>query len=185
MNNNAPRSTPKSLVTFPVARLLSVLVAGMFSLAGCGVSIIGDNGNNGGGGGGTGGPPPPEAFIALSLVNLTNTTVVAELYVSTNALANPAEDLFDDDNLFTDRVGIAATGLLAPLSSDDVEIPCTPDLVVGTAGGRFLDNETGELLGTGSQRVLQQGLVFDCGARVTLLYRSLGSDEFTVDISLE
>jgi hypothetical protein len=155
----------------------------LVALPGCGVSVIVDDGN--GGGGGNGGPPPPEEFIALNLVNLTTATVEAEVFVSTNALENPTEDLFVSENEFTDMVGIAATGLLAPLSSDDVEIPCTADLVVGTAGGRFLDNETGELLGTGTQRVLQQGLVFDCGARVTLLYRSEGDDVFTVDISLE
>jgi len=70
-----------------------------------------------------------------------------------------------------------------PQSTDSVEVPCVDGMVVATTGGVFRDPDTGEELGTGNQRILQQGLVFDCEAEITFVYR-LEGDVYEVVVTL-
>ena len=128
--------------------------------------------------------PQPGPVVTLRLANLTEAAVEAEIYVSTNALDNTPDTLFVEENLFTEGIGLAATGLLAPLSTDVAEMACTNGMVLGTAGGSFCNPQTGAELGTGSPRILQQGLVFDCNAEITLVYRVEGGS-YSVDLTLE
>ena len=142
--------------------------------------------NNPGNGDETGTNPLPDdqQIVALRLANLTDAAVDVEIYVSTNGEHNTAETLFVEENLYTDGIGLAATGLLAPESADSVEIDCTEGMVIGTTGGTFYDVETGDELGVGSARILQHGLVFDCAARITLVFRE-ENGEYTAELKLE
>jgi len=128
--------------------------------------------------------PAPDQGIVLRLANLTDAAVDTELFMTTNATSNAMAELFVEENRLIDGVGIAATGLLAPLSSDEIALPCTEELTIGTSGGRFLDQETGEVLGTGTVRILQRGLVLDCGDEISLLYHRDG-ETYAVDVLLE
>ena len=128
--------------------------------------------------------PGPGPVVTLRLANLTEAAVEAEIYISTNAAHNTTETLFVEENLFTEGIGLAATGLLAPLSTDAAEMACTNGMVLGTAGGTFCDPQTGAELGAGAPRILQQGLVFDCNAEITLVY-SFENGAYRVNLTLE
>ena len=73
--------------------------------------------------------------------------------------------------------------MLVPNSTDSVQVACVADMLVATTGGVFRDPDSGEDLGTGPERILQEGLVFDCGAEITFVYRMV-DDEFTVVVTL-
>ena len=55
---------------------------------------------------------------------------------------------------------------------------------MGVAGGVFLDAELGTELGVGTPRVVQEGLVFDCGAVITFTYKIEGA-RYTAVVDLE
>lgn len=152
------------------------------AVAGCGLDVTVGRNNNGNDNGA--GQPPPEKIVTVQLANLTDAAVETSLYVSTNALADPATELFVPKNLFTKRVGVAATGLIPPLDVDTVEIECGDELTIGTSDARFLDQETGDELGQGNRRIIQLGLVFDCGDAITFIYdRENGA--YFVDLNIE
>jgi len=128
--------------------------------------------------------PVPEEPLVVRLANTTAVAVDAQVYVSTNAFDNTADTLFVEENLFSEGIGLAATGLLAPTTTDIAEMACTTGFVLGTAGGSFRDPETGAELGKGTPRILQQGLVFDCNAQITFMY-SLEDGVYSVYMALE
>ncbi len=166
----------KGLFVGVLAGLLTVLPA-------CSVTLPG---NTGGGDGNTGENPVPEdkKIVSLRMANLTDAAVDVEIYVSSNGEHITPETLFVEGNLYTDGIGLAATGLLAPDSADSVDIECSEGMVIGTTGGTFYEVETGEELGVGSARILQHGLVFDCGARVTLVFRE-ENGVYSAELQLE
>ncbi|MCB9866444.1 MAG: hypothetical protein H6816_07405 [Phycisphaerales bacterium] len=127
--------------------------------------------------------PTPGPSVAIRFANLTDLAVLADVYVSTNGADLSPDALFVSDNLLMDGVGLASTGVLVPQSTDSVEVPCVDGMVVATTGGVFRDPDTGEELGTGNQRILQQGLVFDCEAEITFVYR-LEGDVYEVVVTL-
>jgi hypothetical protein len=145
-------------------------------MVGCGGTVIIDPGNNGGNG-------PDDDTVILRIQNSTRAAVRPQIYVGTNGADATADNLFVPENIYTNGVGLAGSGLMAPVSADDVEVPCFADLVIGTPGGEFLDDETGESLGSGPRRILQQGLVFDCGAEITLTFRET-EDGYTTTVEL-
>ena len=63
----------------------------------------------------------------------------------------------------------AETGVVGPGLTDYVEVECTGTLALGTPGGLFLDQETGEELGAGTQQYLRSTLTL-CGRLVTITY---------------
>ena len=156
--------------------LLALIPAG---LTGCGVDLTVGIGGSGGAD-----QLPPEQRVEIKLVNRTDAAIETALFVSTNALENPATDLFIPENLFTNRVGVAATGLIPPFGTDMVDIECGEQLTIGTAQSRFLDQETGDPLGVGSSRVIELGPVFDCGDRISFIYDRQGG-EYLVDLTIE
>lgn len=129
-------------------------------------------------------PAPISDTVELRLVNLTSSALEAQIYIDTNGSSATPETLFTPANLFTDKIGLAASGLIAPAGSDTAEIDCFDGLVLGTDGGSFLDVETGQELGSGEPRLLQQGFVFDCDDEITLIYR-FTSGGYQVDVNLE
>ncbi len=128
--------------------------------------------------------PTPESAVALRLVNTTDQAVETQVYVSSNGLADPEADLFTPRRLYTGSIGVAASGVLLPNATDTVTIPCSEGMVIGTAGGLFLDAEDGSEAGQGSPRIVQEGWVFDCQDRVTFVYRTVDG-EFVADVLLE
>jgi len=129
-------------------------------------------------------PPADATTVVVQLVNETTVVVETQFYAAAN-LTNPSPaDLFVPENLMTNGVGVASTGLLIPRTADDVEIPCTQNLVLGVAGGRFLDPDLGTEIGQGTRRIVPAGWVFDCGAVIVFTYKgeSIG---YSVDVNLE
>ena len=181
------------LAQLPVRRgdspwLAMLFVASLlWTLPACDVTVglPNDNGSEGSDGGDA--EPPatiPDPIITLHLANRTDFVVEPQIFVSTNGPGATAETLFVESNGFTEGIGLAASGLMAPDSVDVAEVKCVEGLVIGTTGGRFLDAETGDELGIGLLRILQEGLVFDCGAEIALIFR-LENGEFTTSVALE
>jgi hypothetical protein len=127
--------------------------------------------------------PTPGPTVTIRFANLTDLAVLADVYVSTNGADLDPEVIFTDDNQLTEGVGLASTGVLVPQSTDETEVACIDGIVVATTGGEFRDADTGESLGVGPQRILQEGLVFDCGAIITFVYR-LDAGVFNVVVTL-
>lgn len=168
---------------------ISLLVA----LPACDVAIVppNDNGSGGGGAGDGSGSgdseppaPVPDPTVTLDLANRTGFVVEAQIFISTNGPGVTPETFFVDSNAFTEGIGLASSGLMAPDSVDVADIKCGEGLVIGTTGGRFLEVETGDEVGVGPPRILQEGLVFDCGSEIALVFR-LENGQFTVSVTLE
>lgn len=139
-------------------------------LAGCSIQFgPGDgNGNDNG---------DPVQAVTIRFENATTMAAVdVEFYATNDEIDTLPDDLFVSGNLFKENIGVAGSGLIQPLMFDQIEFPCTNDLVIGTTGGTFLDNESGEDLGTGTQIVAQETLLGLCGGTVTLLYFREGSE---------
>ncbi len=110
---------------------------------------------------------PKTAIVTIRFRNLAvDEAVNVEFYATNEPLVSLPDDLFVERNLVTAGVGIAGTGILEPLRDDTVEFPCTEHLVVGTLGGTFLDNETGETRGTGVARWAQDAALGLCGHKI-------------------
>lgn len=113
----------------------------------------------------------PDDVVTVRFRNSTlDEAVDVEFYVANELLANIPDDLFVSQNLFTASLGVAGTGIVTPLREDVITLPCSLDLTIGTLGGRFLDNETGEVRGQGVRRWLEERPLGLCGAVVTFEY---------------
>ena len=102
-------------------------------------------------------------FRNFSLVDAVN----VEFFATNETLATVPDDLFVDDHRTNASIGVAGTGLLEPAHSDAIVFLCTEDLVIGTTGGTFIDNDTGEVRGTGDRRWVQAKAIGLCGRTVT------------------
>ncbi len=151
---------------------------------GCDVSFQPNPDDGSGGDSDQDNPTPVADNVELRLLNLTSSALEAQIYLGTNGPDATPANLFVSANLYTERIGLAATGLLPPAGSDTALIDCVDGLVIGTDGGRFLDTETGQELGRGEPRLLQRGFVFDCDDEITLIYRFTNGG-YQVDVNLE
>ncbi|MBN1513003.1 MAG: hypothetical protein JXB13_13390 [Phycisphaerae bacterium] len=127
---------------------------------------------------------PGDASVLVRFVNETNSVVEVQFHATLDDIGSSEESLFAPQYLVIDGIGVAGTGLLIPRSADTIEWHCSDGLVIGVAGGRFLDPDSGAELGTGTPRMVQQGLVFDCGATITFTYQETGYG-YTVSVSHE
>jgi len=110
---------------------------------------------------------PATPIVTIRFRNVAvNEAVNVEFYATNDPTVTLPDDLFVPENSITTSVGVAGTGLLQPLQDDTIEFPCTPDLVVGTLGGTFLDNETGEVIGSGVARWAQETALGLCGYKI-------------------
>jgi len=110
---------------------------------------------------------PPTTVVTIRFRNLAvDEAVNVEFYATNDPLVALPDDLFVEANLVTVSIGIAGMGLLEPLSEDTLEFPCTEHLVVGTLGGTFLDNETGERRGAGVTRWAENVALGLCGHKI-------------------
>ncbi len=116
---------------------------------------------------------PPPRMVTIQFANLSTTEAVnVDFYLSYERMEFMPNGLFVSGNFFTEGVGVAGTGVIEPRSSDSIEIECTEFLSIGTTGGRFVDGESGESLGVGVPRWLQEGPLAICDGEVTFVYRS-------------
>lgn len=114
-----------------------------------------------------------QALVRVRFLNLTSANAVdVEFYASNEPVATLPDDLFVPANRITASIGVAGTGILQPANQDTIEFPCTPTLTLGTLGGSFVDNETGEPRGTGTARWAQEQPLGLCGGVVTFVYSS-------------
>lgn len=157
-------------------RLKALLLFGCaWAAAGGGCVITIDPPPGGGGGDGSGGA----GVITIRVVNMTNTTLDPEIYVSATAVSS--EELFQPERKYT-RFGVGTLGLIGPASSDDFSLSCADVRVIGTLGGRFGD-DLNNPEGSGRRIVLTQDLNIFCGDRVTFTY-SRTTDGFTTSFDV-
>jgi len=114
---------------------------------------------------------PTQRTVTVRFRNLAvDEAVDVEFYASNVTLETLPESLFVDQNAVSAGIGIAGTGILEPLREDSLEVPCGESLVLGTLGGSFLDNESGELLGHGVARWVSDAPIGLCGRGVLFEY---------------
>ena len=136
-----------------------------------------------------------EAFSAVAEILLRSVVLVVgqsrrfriaevEFYVEQEPIDNIPDDLFVAANLITRSIGVAGSGLIPPRSADEITLDCNADLIFGTRGGRFLDAESGDEVGAGEPRWVQEGPLGLCGAVVAIEFFRDGS-EFHTRITFE
>lgn len=116
---------------------------------------------------------PPAAADVVTVrfrVFTSNEAVDVAFFATNDPLEVLPDDLFLPANAFSASIGLAGTGIVPPLSEDVIVFPCSETLTLGTTGGRFLDSETGDLLGTGVARWATEGPLGLCGSIVTFEY---------------
>ena len=113
----------------------------------------------------------PEGYVTVRFRNLSVFEAVdVEFFATNESLGNLSEDLFNPANLVTANIGVAGTAIIQPWQVDVVEFPCSDALTLGTQGGRFVDDESGEFRGVGTPRWAQEGPLALCGSVVTFEY---------------
>ncbi len=127
---------------------------------------------------------PGDDEVRVVFRNFSTEAVNVQFYATNSALTSLPDDLFVDANLVTVSIGLAGSALLGPAQMDTIFFECTDNLVIGTGGGAFLDDESGEMVGQGPQRYARQGPQFSCGASIVYTYDEDGS-EFTVTQSIQ
>lgn len=116
---------------------------------------------------------PMQKTVTVDFWNLSTAEAVdVEFFAANEPLAMVPDDLLVPAHRVTASIGVAGTGILEPGNRDSIEFPCTDALTIGTAGGRFLDNETGEFIGAGTPRWVQEQPLGLCGSTVTLIFTS-------------
>ncbi len=109
-------------------------------------------------------------FVFFMWVFADTEAVNVEFYSATGPLATLPDDLFVEENLVTVDIGVAGTGILEPFDTDSLLLPCGSELIIGTTGGTFSDNGSGEVRGTGDARWIQASAVGFCGREVVFDY---------------
>ena len=118
--------------------------------------------------------------VLIRFRNFSQTDAVnVEFFASNAPLAALPDDLFVDEHRTSVSIGVAGTGILQPLRSDEILFPCTADLVIGTTGGTFIDDDSGEVRGEGDMRWSQDAAVGLCGRRVTFGFGPVDDDFIT------
>ncbi|MFQ5413561.1 MAG: hypothetical protein ACE5E6_03785 [Phycisphaerae bacterium] len=113
--------------------------------------------------------------VVIEFRNLTEQVVNVQFYTTSRPVELLPDDLFDDPaNAMTTGIGLGGSGDLGPFLDDAIMLPCPDGVVVGTLGGEFRDNETGEVGGTGDTRWAQQGAQFSCNATIIFEYDEVG-----------
>ena len=123
----------------------------------------------------------PDETVTIRFRNLTvNEAIDVEFHASALPLMTLPDDLLVVENLVTASIGVAGTGIIQPLSEDMIQYSCSPGLTIGTAGGSFMDYETGEPRGSGTPRWVEEGPLALCGGVVTFEFAGEGTDSSTI-----
>lgn len=147
----------------------------------CAVSVP-DTGGTGAGDDGGAEPVPPPSTIHMQFANASDTYAAdVQFYASATPVTNPATELFVPEKRIVGNLGFAGTGFIPAGQVDTTEANCSWAVVVGTLGGRFLDQETGQEVAHGEQRLFRLGEGYSCGDTITFRFRPDGQ---TVSIQL-
>ena len=137
-------------------------------------------------------PTSGDNQISIGFRNFATTEAVRlEFYLATGPLDALPGDLFLVENLIGgdneidgQGIGVANQAILEPQQQDWISVACDQDFAVGTTGGTFLDEESGELRGVGTMRWAQEGAQFACGAVIVFEYAPDG-DGFTTTLLID
>lgn len=122
--------------------------------------------------------------VTIRFRNFARVDAVDVQFFATNEpLMLLPDELFVPENSFTRDVGIVGLGIIERLREDTITFPCSESLAIGTLGGRFLDNDTGDHRGEGVPRWAQQGPLALCGSVVTFEF-SGGDGEFNTNLKI-
>lgn len=167
------KSLLKSWVGLGVA---SIFLGGLFAAGGCGIEFTTprDLPNDGVMG-------APEVVTVRFRNFSLEMAVNVQFHATNEVLAVLPDDLLVDANLISSMIGVAGTGIIQPLRFDVIEFECTGNLRIGTLGGVFLDNDTGEVLGMGTVRWIGEGQAGLCGSIVTFDFTG-AEGEFTTQL---
>lgn len=122
---------------------------------------------------------PDEVLVRFR--NLARLEAVdVEFYASNEPLTVLPDGLFQEVNRVTANIGVAGTGIVQPSRADAIAFKCTEHLTMGTTGGSFRDNETGQARGIGTMRWVQEGPLGLCGRVVTFEFRADGEGFLTL-----
>lgn len=124
----------------------------------------------------TGGAPASDTVTIAFRNHATTDAVDVQFYASNAVLNDVALELFADVNKVQSNIGVAGTGIIEPGEGDVITLPCADDLTIGTAGGRFLDNETGAVRGQGVMRWAEERPLGLCGAVVRIDFSVTGAN---------
>lgn len=120
------------------------------------------------------GPTGLEDGVAVVLANTSDFALDVQFHLAVDPEVVTQAALFTSGNAFSDGIGFLSMGILMPGDTVTRLFECTDALILGTAGGEFLDDETGEPIAQGSAvRFAALGPQFGCGSVVTF--------EFVVD----
>ena len=159
-------------------RLSKVSIGAAFAVAaasmGCSLDLI---------------PQPAESdgnetsLEGLVLIRFSNRTVEeavdVQFYAANEPLDDLPADLFVEGNRLARSIGLAGQGIIEPGMTDSITFPCTGDLTLGTAGGKFLEAETGDERGLGTARWAQETPLGLCGSVVTFEFYREGDEYLT------
>ena len=122
--------------------------------------------------------------VLVRFVNLTvDQGVDIEFYAADEPLETLPGDLFVDEHLATAGIGFVGLGIIEPKRTEVIELPCGEHLTIGTRGGIFLDNRTGQETGGGTMRWVQEGQLGLCGATVTFSFAA-ADEGFTTTLTV-
>lgn len=116
---------------------------------------------------------PGDNQLRIQVINLSPTRgVQPELHAAVGPLDDVESELFTDENRI-ELPGNFGNEVLPPGRSTFVDIDCEPGLIIGTAGGVFVNRE-GEEVGRGEPAwaSTDNGL-FGCGDVVTIVFTAL------------
>ncbi len=134
------------------------------------------------------GMTPPEVqpdVVTVIFRNLSTTDAVDVQYFAVEAsLADVQNELFVEENAVSRTLGVAGTGILEPGSVDFLELSCSDTLTLGTLGGNFFNNDTGDPTGSGTPRWVQELGLGLCRSVVTIAYDTEGN-VFSTNITIE
>jgi hypothetical protein len=115
------------------------------------------------------------ATVTVRFANITpDAAVDVQFFALQKRDALLPDELFVEENAITRDIGLAGTGILPPAVTDSIEVPCGSDLIIGTQGGIFSDAQTGDVLGLGDSRWLEEIPLGLCGSIVTLEFAPAG-----------
>jgi len=125
--------------------------------------------------------PNPDQVVTVQFRNLSpDQAVDVQFYLSDQPLDVVPDDLFQEARRVRTGIGVAGTGIIEPQNDDIVQFACGPNLALGTTGGLFLDNESGEQRGVGAQRWAQDEALGLCGSTIVFEFVSDGNGFDTI-----
>ncbi len=137
------------------------------------------------GGAGMTQPEVQTEVVTVIFRNLSTTDAVdVQFFVVEANLVDVQNELFVEENAVSRTLGVAGTGIMEPGGADIFEISCSDSLTLGTLGGSFFDNDTGDPTGVGSPRWVQEPGLGLCNSVVTIAYATQGN-EFSTSITVE